>query len=52
MATPAPWGDPSYEYATVPPDQPDRFPEWERLATPVDGNVLWRRKKVEERADG
>jgi hypothetical protein len=40
----APWGDPAYEYAAVPCGEPDRFPEWERLATTNDGKIMWRRK--------
>ncbi len=39
------WGDPAYEYAVVPSGEPDRFPEWERLAAEIEGKVHWRRKK-------
>jgi hypothetical protein len=41
----APWGDPAYEYAAVPSGEPDRFPEWERLARTEDGKTMWRRLK-------
>lgn len=45
------WGDPGYEYAVVSSGEPDRFPEWERLAAEIDGKVHWRRKKPEPAHD-